>query len=79
MQVGDRIRPFWKKTYKAKYEWFTAEFNLDHHQLWSIESIKDGIYTLSNSSYTMKLMLDERALHEHFNTGNIASDKHSGR
>ncbi|MDD5936005.1 MAG: hypothetical protein PUC65_10685 [Clostridiales bacterium] len=79
MNIGDRIRPLRKMPYKANFENFSVYFELNHQQLWYINSIKDGICKLSNSSCTMYITIKEIDLPKIFNTSHVIRGRYSGR
>ncbi len=79
MNIGDRIRPLGKIPYKVNFENFSIHFELNHQQLWYINSIKDGICKLSNSSGTMYITIKEIDLPKIFNTNHVIRGRYSGR
>ena len=79
MNIGDRLRPLGKTSYKANFDNFTIFFELNHQQLWCISSIKDGICNLSNSSCTMSITIKEVDLPKIFETNQVTRGRYSSR
>ena len=72
LEKHDRIRPKKKSVkYRIKAKDFTVELILSHQQLWTVDSVDDDVYTLSNTGCTMKLVLEEERLCELFDVLHI--------
>ena len=77
LQVQDRIRPWERKEYSLKLpDGMIIKFTLNHQQLWEVMAINDDKITLSNSSFSMKLILTEDQHTDLFNIGNVTRGRY---
>ena len=77
LQVRDRIRPWESKSYSLKIpDGPIVQFTLNHQQLWQVTAIGEGRFTLSNSGFTMTLILTEDQLTDMFNIGNATRGRY---
>ena len=77
LQVRDRIRPWESKPYSLKIpDGPIVQFTLNHQQLWQVTAISEERVTLSNSSFTMTLILTEDQLTDLFNIGNVTRGRY---